>query len=147
MRSLLSEIYYFFLTQETRLQVANVLVLIMLVLARVLALVVLRERSRKNRREEREQNIRRKAEPILQEVAFSEQESEEFKDAAQRFNKLIQSRYYRQSNKDMLNELILYYHRNRGGEAAKRLQKLYRQTGLKRTQLDHLQNGDWHFKA
>jgi HEAT repeat protein len=145
--SFLSEIYYFFLAQETRFQVAIVLVLIMLVLAGVLALVVLRERSRKNRREEREQDIRRKVEPILQEVAFSEQESEEFKDAAKRINKLVQSRYYPQSNKNILNELILYYHRNLGGEAAKRLQELYRQTGLKRNQLDHLKNGDWHFKA
>lgn len=145
--SFFSDIYYFFLAQEARYQIAIVIVMLLLLSSAVLIFVVLRERSRKNSKEQRRKAIKEKVEPILQEVAFSEQESQEFKDAAQRINKNINSRLHQRSNQQVLNELILYYHRNLGGEAAKRLEELYRQTDLKSVQLDLLKNGEWFYKA
>lgn len=141
------EIYYFYLAQEARYQIVIFLVLLLLVLSIVLVSIVLNERSKKNSQEEREKKVRSKVDPVLQEIAFSEHDSTEFKEAVKQINKIINSKGNEKANYHILDELVIYYHNNLGGESAKRLEDLYRQTGLKKYQLDLLKRGEWHEKA
>lgn len=141
------EIYYFYLAQEFRYQIVIFLVILLLVLSAVLVTIVLRERSKKNTQEEREKRVRSKVDPVIQEIAFSEHDSTEFKESIQQINKLMESRGQERNNYNILNQLVIYYHNNLGGESAKRLEDLYRQAGLKKFQLQLLKKGEWHEKA
>lgn len=147
MRQALIDIYYFLLALEPRYKIVIMMVIILLVLAAVMISIVLRERSRKNSIENRERRIKRQVEPIIQEVVFTEQDASEFKDACKKINRIVDSTLYRRSNMNILNELILYYHRNLGGEAFARLENLYREIGLKQMALENLRNGEWHIRA
>lgn len=141
------EIYYFYLAQEFRYQVVIFLVILLLVLSAILVSIVLRERSKKNIQEDRERRVRSKVDPIIQEIAFSEHDSSEFKDSVKQISKIMESRGQEKNNFNILNELVIYYHNNLGGESAKRLEDLYRQTGLKKYQVELLKRGEWHEKA
>lgn len=147
MRQFFNDTYYFLLALEPRYKIVLFLVVTLLIVAAVMVAIVLRERSRKNSVENRERRIKRNVEPIIQEIVFSEYDGGEFKDALKKINRIIDSALYRKSNMGILNELILYYHRNLGGEAFNRLEMLYREIGLKQMALDNLSNGEWHIKA
>jgi hypothetical protein len=105
-----------------------------------LVFIVLRERSRKNNTKEREARIKEKVEPILREIVFSQQDSDEFKAAIKEIEKVVDHKFYREANLAILNELIIYYHQNLGGESFNRLEELYGQVGLKQRSLDILKN-------
>jgi len=142
-----TETYYFLVALEPRYKIVLFLVISLLILAAAMIVIVLRERSRKNSVENRERRISRNVEPIIQEIVFSESDGGEFKDAIKKINRIVDSALYRKSNMAILNELILYYHRNLGGEAFNRLEMLYREIGLKQIALDNLRIGEWHIKA
>lgn len=145
--NLFQSLYYTFLAQDIRYQLVILLVIFMLVFSVGLVIIILKERTRKNNKEDRESSIRKSVDPILQDVAFSEGEDSNFKEQAKQIRRILKSRFFEKSNYAILNELILHYHRNLGGEAAKKLQALYRQMDLKNTQLQALKAGDWHQKA
>ncbi len=147
MRSFFIDIYYFLLALEPRYKIVIFMIAGLLILATVMISIVLRERSRKNGVESRERRIKRMVEPIIQEVVFTEQDASELKDAVKKIQRAIDSPLYRRSNMATLNELIIYYHRNLGGEAFIRLENLYREVGLKQMVLENLRNNDWHRKA
>jgi hypothetical protein len=147
MRQFFTDTYYFLLALEPRYKIVLFLVITLLLLAAIMVLIVLRERSRKNSVETRERRISRNVEPIIQEIIFSEYDGSEFKDSIKKINRIVNSTLYGKSNMAILNELILYYHRNLGGEAFNRLEMLYREIGLKQIALDTLKNGEWHIKA
>jgi len=146
-RRFFTETYYFLLALEPRYKIVLFLVIALLLLAAVMVVIVLRERSTKNSVENRERRIKRNAEPIIQEIVFSEYDGAEFKDSIKKINRIVDSALYRRSNMGILNELVLYYHRNLGGEAFTRLEMLYREIGLKQLAQENLKNGDWHIKA
>lgn len=147
MRSFFIDIYYFLLALEPRYKIVIFMIAGLLILGAVMISVVLRERSRKNGIEARERRIKRMVEPIIQEVVFTEQDASELKDAVKKIQRAIDSPLYRRSNMAILNELLLYYHRNLGGEAFIRLENLYREVGLKQMTLENLRSNDWHRKA
>lgn len=147
MREFLIDIYYFLLALEPRYKIVIFLVIALLISAAIMISIVLRERSRKNSIEARERRIKRQVEPIIQEIVFTEQDASQFKDAIKKINRIVDSTLYRRSNMNILNELILYYHRNLGGEAFTRLENLYREIGLKQIALENLRNGEWHVRA
>lgn len=139
--------YYHFLAQDVRYQLVILLVILMLIFSIGLVFIILKERTRKNNKEDREAEIRKSVDPILQDVAFSDSEDSNFKDQAKQIRRILKSRFFEKSNYAILNELILHYHRNLGGEASKKLQALYRQMDLKSMQVQILKSGDWHQKA
>lgn len=141
------DIYYFLVALEPRYKIVIALVVILLIVSAVLITIVLRERSRKNNVENRERRIKRQVEPIIQEVVFSDQEKSEFKDSVKKILRITDSALYRKSNMEILNQLLIYYHRNLGGETFARTEMLYRETGLKKIALDNLKSGEWHIKA
>ena len=147
MRQFIIDIYYFLLALEPRYKIVIILVIVLLILAAVMISIVLRERSRKNNVEARERRIRRQVEPIIQEVVFTDLDASDFKDSVKKINRIVDSTLYRRSNMNILNELLLYYHRNLGGEAFERLENLYREIGLKQIALENLRNGEWHVRA
>jgi hypothetical protein len=147
MRQFIIDTYYFLVALEPRYKIVIFLVIALLILAAFMITVVLRERSRKNSIEARERRIKRQVEPILQEIVFTDQDPSEFKDAVKKINRIIDSTLYRRSNMNILNELLIYYHRNLGGEAFARLENLYREVGLKQMALENLRTGEWHIRA
>lgn len=147
MKSFFVDIYYFLLALEPRYKIVIFMIAGLFILAAVMITVVLRERSRKNGIESRERRIKRMVEPIIQEVVFTDQDTSELKDAVKKIQRAIDSPLYRRSNLAILNELIIYYHRNLGGEAFLRLENLYREVGLKQMALENLRSSDWHKKA
>lgn len=142
-----SDLYYYYISQETRYQVALFFVVLLLLVSALMVFIVMKERSRKNNRELRENDIKKQTEPLIQEVAFSEQDNEALKEASGKIRKMLKSRFNEISNFFILNDLVIYYHRNLGGESAKRLQELYRQVGIKKKMLGLMKSGEWHERA
>lgn len=143
----LRDFILYFQSLDARYQVVTLLVVIMVIASIVLSVIILRERSRKNQLELREARIRREAEPIIQEVIFSEQDSAEGQNSIKRLKRIIQSRFYRKANLAILNDILIHYRQNLGGESSKKLESLFRELELKDESLDLLKKGDWHEKA
>lgn len=141
----LREIYYYILAQEFRYQMVAVLVLLLLVLSLVMVIIVLRERTQKSFVESRKNRLKKRVEPIIQEIIF-DTENTDLKSAINRLKRSM-SAGRKSADSDIIRELVLYYHRNLDGDAKKRLQELYRETDLKDQDLNRMKSGEWHEQA
>ena len=123
----------------------TVLVMVMLLISLVMIVVVLRERTQKSFVESRKLRLKRRVEPILQEIIFSNGNGE-LKSSVNRLQRSM-SAGRKSADADIIREVILFYHRNLDGDAKKRLEELYRETKLKEQDLNRLKKGEWHEQA
>jgi HEAT repeat protein len=122
------------------------MVVVLLLLSVFLVLIVLKERARKAYYESREKRLKRRIEPIIQEIVFGNLVNGRLNNAIKKLDRNISSgnKYV---NHEVLNDLIIYYHKNIGGESAHKLESIYRQVNLKDQRLDLIKNNDWAIRS
>ncbi len=146
MKRFFTQAYYYFLAQEPRYQVAIIMVILLLLLSVVLIFIVLRERTRKAFYESRSKRLRNRIEPIVQEIVFGNLVNGRLNNAIRKLNRSISSGN-KSINHEILNDLMVYYHRNIGGESAQKLESIYRHVNLKDERLELVKKGDWAVRS
>lgn len=146
MNGIFKQAYYYFLSQDLRYQITIVMVILLLLLSVVLIFVILKERTRKAFYESRSKRLRNRIEPIVQEIVFGNLVNGRLNNAIRKLNRSI-STGNKGLNHEILNDLMVYYHRNIGGESAQKLESIYRQVNLKDERLTLVKKGDWAVRA
>ncbi len=142
----ISNAYYYYLGQDPRYQAVIAMVVGLLILSIVMVIVVLKERAKKALYESREKRLKRRIEPIVQEIVFGSLVNGRLNNAIKKLNRNISSGN-KNVNHEVLNDLIIYYHKNIGGESAQKLESIYRQVNLKDQRIDLIKKGDWAIRS